>query len=72
MNQANQNDWLKETQKKYPTKVILTATRAQFKNSPSESVHVRIYPHILYLFPLNKHFTCFTTFRFYGNSFLQS
>ena len=29
VNQANQNDWPKETWKKYTTKVIQTTTRAQ-------------------------------------------
>ena len=31
-----------------------------------------VYPHILYsFFPLNKYFTCFTTFCLSGNSFLD-
>jgi len=31
-----------------------------------------VYPHLLVLFPPNKHFTCFTTLHLHGNSFLQS
>ena len=45
VNQANQNDWPKETQKKCPIKLIQTALRAQYRDSPSESVHVSIQMH---------------------------
>ena len=34
-NQAKLNDWPKETQKKYPIKVIQTATRARLSDSLS-------------------------------------
>ena len=30
------------------------------------------YPYVLFAFPVNKYFTCLTTFCLYGNSFLQS
>lgn len=38
-----------------------------------ESIHVSIHMYYLLhtLFPPNEHFTCFTTFSLYGNSFLQ-
>ena len=31
-----------------------------------------MYPHVLYIFPLSRHFTCFTTFCLCENYFLQS
>ena len=39
-----------------------------------ESIHVSTHMYYLLhtLFPPNEHFTCFTTFSLYGNSFLQS
>ena len=37
-----------------------------------ESLCPCVYPHPLYSFPPNKHFSYFTTFPLYGNSFLQS
>ena len=43
MNQANQNDRPKETQKKRSIKEIQTTTRAQLRESPSESAHVPIH-----------------------------
>ena len=33
VNQATQNDWPRETQKKYPIKVIQTSIRLQLNNS---------------------------------------
>ena len=50
VNQANQNDWSRETRKKYPIKVIRIATRMRPRNSPSGSAHVHIWPHTLYSF----------------------
>ena len=41
--QANQNDWPKETWKKWPIKVIQNATRVWLSNSLSEPTHVSIY-----------------------------
>ena len=71
VNQANQNDWPKETWKKCPIKVIQTAMRVQLRDSPSESACVSIHTYCT-LLPPNKYFTGFTTFRLCGNSFLQS
>ena len=34
--------------------------------------HLRVYAQVPFSFPPNKHFTCFTTFCFCGNPFLQS
>ena len=31
-----------------------------------------VYIHVLYYFPLNKYFTCFTTFHLCGNSFYKA
>ena len=61
VNQANQHDWSKETQKKCPIKVIQVATRARLSNSvsPPGSACVSICTDTT-LFPL-KWFTCFTT-----------
>ena len=44
VNQANQNDWPRKTQKKYPIKVIQTATTVRLRNPPSlpcVSIHTR-------------------------------
>ena len=60
-NQAKQDDWSKETQKKCPIKVIQTTTRARLSLWSRPCV----YPHVLYCFPPNKYFTCFTSFRLY-------
>ena len=49
-----------------PHKSIQTTTRAWLWVCPC------VYPHILYSFFPNKHFTCFTTFCLCGNSSLQS
>ena len=40
LNQATQNDWPKETRKKYSIKVIQSAVRVQPKDSPSECASV--------------------------------
>ena len=45
VNQANQNDWPKETRKKCPIKLIQTTLKAQYRDSPSESAHVSIQMH---------------------------
>ena len=66
------NDWPKETQKKCPMKVIQTTMRVRLRDSPSELARVFIHTYCPYFFPLNKYFTCFTTFHLCGNSFLQS
>ena len=60
LNQAKQDDWPKETQKKCPIKVIQTTLRAQL----SLWACTCIYPHVLFFLP-TKHFTCFTTFCLY-------
>ena len=39
VNQASQNDWPKETWRKYHIKITQTDTRAQLRDSPSESAH---------------------------------
>ena len=44
---------------------------AQLKDSPSESAPMSIHTYCT-LFPLNKYFTCFTTFPLGGNSLVQS
>ena len=61
----------KETQKQCLIKVIQTTMRAQTQEL-SLCVCLCAYPHVLYAFPVNKCFTCFTTFCLYGNSFLPS
>ena len=66
------SEWLaKGNWKKCPIKLIQTTTRAQLRDSPSESARVSLYMYCSH-FPPNKYFTCFTAFRLYGNSFLQS
>ena len=59
VNQANQNDWSKETQKKCLIKVIQTATRAQFSDSLSFWVCTCAYPHVLSFFLINTLFYYF-------------
>ena len=68
LNQANQNDWPKETWKKCPRKVIQTTTRVRLSDSVSLSLSMCL--HICTLFLLIN--TCFTTFHLWGSSFLQS
>ena len=51
LNQANQNDWPKETQKKCPIKVVQTATRAPLSDSLSPWVWQWVYTHT-HFFPL--------------------
>ena len=43
VNQASQNDWPKETQKKCTIKETQTTKRAQLRESPSESAHVPVH-----------------------------
>ena len=70
--EANQNDWPKETQKKCPVKVIQTSTMVQLSDSLSPWVYLCVYPRILYsFFPPNKNLAYFTTFHLCGNSFLE-
>ena len=71
LNQANQNDWPKETQKKYPHTSDWNCHEGTTQDSPSESAHVSINTYCS-PFPPNKHLTCFTTFCLCGNYFLQS
>ena len=71
LNQANQNDWPKETQKKYPHTSDWNCHEGTTQDSPSESDHVSINMYCS-PFPPNKHLTCFTTFCLCGNYFLQS
>ena len=57
VNQANQNDWPKETQKKCLIQVISIATRQWLRDPLCELTCVSI--HTYYTpFPPNKHFTC--------------
>ena len=53
LNQANQNDWPKETRKKYSKKVIQTAGRVQFKDSPSECASVSSHTYCTLLLLIN-------------------
>ena len=62
VNQANQNDWLKETQKRCPIKAIQTSMRVRLSHSVSPWVCLCVQPHVLYIFPLSKYSTCFVTF----------
>ena len=48
VNQAHQNDWPKETRKKYPIKVMRTARRVRLRASPSEAACVSVQPPILF------------------------
>ena len=41
-------------------------------DSRTLGAHLCVCPHVLYSFPPNKHFTCFTTACLCGNSFLQT
>ena len=52
VNQTDQNDWPKKTWEQCPIKVIQTATRVKLSDSLSPQVHSRVYPHVLYSFPL--------------------
>ena len=61
VNQANKNDWPKETWKKCPIKVIQTAMRVKLRDFPSESACVSIPCTIL--FPL-KYTLCSLIFIF--------
>lgn len=60
-NQANQNDWPKETHTKCHIQVIQTTARCD-----SLSLSVPMSPHIPFS---NNQFTCFTTFCICGNVF---
>ena len=51
LNQANQNDWPKETQKKCPIKVIQTATRA--RHCLSEPARVSIHTYCTFFLLIN-------------------
>ena len=65
LNQANQNDWPKETQKKCPHK---SDSNYHEGATLSLSPPTCLPTHTVLFFPPNKHFTCFTTFRLCGNS----
>ena len=67
--QTNQNDWLKETQKKCPHKSDLNYFEGSTL-SLSESAHMFIHIYYTLFFPPHKYFT-FTAF-FVGILFLQS
>ena len=71
VNQANRNDWPKDTRKKCPIKIIQPDLQALLRAWPSESAWKPIHTYCT-LFPLNKYLTGFTTFRLHGKSFLQS
>ena len=49
VNQANQDDWPKETWKKCPIKVIQTAMRLQLGDSVPESTRVSIHTVLFFL-----------------------
>ena len=53
LNQANQNDWPKETRKKCPMRVIQTATRAGLSDSLSESACVSTHMYCTLLLLIN-------------------
>ena len=53
LNQANQNDWPKENQKKHPIKIIQTTTRLRLRDSPSESAHVSIHTYCTLFLQIN-------------------
>ena len=62
VNQVNHNDWPKENSEEMPHESNSNFHKSktqQLRNSPW--VCPCVYPHILYSFPLNKYFTCFTT-----------
>ena len=67
---ANQNDWPKETWNTCPINVIQTTMRPWLSLWVPPTLCV--YPHVLYSFPPDKHFACFSTFHLCGNSFLQN
>ena len=62
VNQANRNDWPKETQKTRLIKVMQTAQGRDSLLSLSASVSIHMY---CTLFPSGKHFTYFTTYCLY-------
>ena len=70
MNQSNQNDWPRETWKKYPIKVNPNCHEGVTQRL-SPWVHQCVYPHVLYSFPLSKYFTCFTTYGLWGILFCK-
>ena len=71
LNLAKQDDWLKETQKKCPIKVIQATARIRLSLSLSEPTCVPIL-HV-YSFPPNKTLYLFRfSLYLYGNSFLHS
>ena len=81
VNQANQNDWTKETRKNCSIEVIHTTTRVWLSDSGTRplslpmclSTCIVLFPpdkHLLHYFPSLWKF--FTTFHLCGNSFLQS
>ena len=53
LNQANQNDWPKETRKKYSKKVIQTAMMMQLKDSPSECTSASSHTYCTLLLLIN-------------------
>ena len=70
VNQANQNDWPKETRKKCPMRVIQTATRPGLGDSLW--VCLCVYPYVLYSSPLNKYFTTSLLSIFVGIFFCKA
>ena len=66
--EPHKSKWPKEIQKKYPTKVIQTTTKAKLRDSLSlsESFCMSIHTYCI-LFPANKCFTFFTASHLYGN-----
>ena len=72
VNQANQSDWSKETQKKCLMKVIQTAMMVPLSDPTCpETAHGSVHSSCT-LCPLNEYSTCLTTFNLCGDSFLQS
>lgn len=71
VNQANQNDQPKETQKKCPMRVIQTATRVGLSDSLPESACVSVHMYCTF-FPLNKYFTTSLLSIFVGILFCKA
>ena len=74
VNQANQNDWPKEAQKKCPHRSYSNCHEGatqQHRDSPL-SLPMCLTTHTVILFPPDKYLTRYTTFHLRGDSFLQS
>ena len=74
VNQANWNDWPKESRKKCPKRVIQTAMRGRLSESFSLSspLCLSTCTVLFFFFFLNKYLTCFITFQFWGILFCKA